>query len=151
MKRPSTGQLTLTAVSAAAVFAATFFLRFPTPVGYLNAGDGVVLLAGALFGPFAGAFAGAVGSALADVAGGYALYAPVSALVKGVAGLLMGFAPRKRRFPVSLLAELLVLLGYFLLEWFLFGKLALVTLFANALQAAVGVLLCFVGTKHLPR
>ena len=45
---------------------ATLFLKIPTGIGYANMGDGFVLAAGALLGPFAGIPA-ALGSMLADL------------------------------------------------------------------------------------
>ncbi len=119
-----TKTITMTGVAAALVFAATFFVRFPTPLGYLNAGDGVILLAGLLLGGLPGAVAAVLGSALADVAAGYAVYAPITAAVKGLMGFWMGRTFEKGRRPKRLFlclvaagCELVMVAGYFLFEW----------------------------------
>ncbi|MGY8825029.1 MAG: ECF transporter S component [Candidatus Latescibacterota bacterium] len=61
------------ALLMALVATATMVLRLPTPAteGYINLGDVVIVAAALLFGPWAGAVAGGVGSAMADVLGGY--------------------------------------------------------------------------------
>ena len=60
------------------VLVTTMFIRVPLPSkGYFNFGDVAVVFAGLLLGRQFGAFAGGVGSALADVLGGFAIFAPL--------------------------------------------------------------------------
>lgn len=78
----------------------TFFVRVPLPSrGYFNVGDIAVVFAGLLLGrmsPGTGfwkAFiAGGVGSALADVLGGWALFAPLTLVAKGFEGMMAALA-----------------------------------------------------------
>ena len=68
----------------------TLFLRVPLPSrGYFNFGDVAVVFAGLMYGKYlsgrvrwTGGIAGGVGSALADVIGGYAFFAPVTLIAK---------------------------------------------------------------------
>ena len=67
--------LVLAALFAALICVATMVFTIPLPGrGYLNTGDCFVILAGCLMGPVFGPAASAVGSALADVILGFAVY-----------------------------------------------------------------------------
>lgn len=80
----------LLAVVASLVLVATSFLKVPTPTGYVHLGDGIIYAAAIAFGPSFAAVSGAVGSTLADVLGGYFIWAPWTFIIKGVAGLIIG-------------------------------------------------------------
>ena len=72
------------AVFAAMIFVLTRFIQIPVPggMGYLHFGDAMIyLVASTLGGPWA-LLASAIGAAIADLSSGYAVYAPVSAIVK---------------------------------------------------------------------
>lgn len=147
-----TRKITLTGVMAALIFAATFFLRIPTPLGYVNAGDGLVLLTGILLGGLPGALAGAIGSAVADVAAGYVLYAPVTAVIKGAMGLIAGKALYRKKMSVlrmlmvGLLCEGLMVGGYFLFEWAMYGLPgAAAAILPNSAQGLTGLLVVLAG------
>ena len=83
--------LVYTAMMAALVAVATLFIHIPIPMqsGYCNLGDALILCSGALLGPWAAA-AAAVGSAMADLLLGYAVYAPATAVIKGAMGWIAG-------------------------------------------------------------
>lgn len=87
-----TRELTITALLIALTTAATMAVRIPVPAtqGYINLGDSIVYVSALLFGPLAGLLAGGIGSALADVLGGYAQFAPYTLVIKGLEGLLVG-------------------------------------------------------------
>ena len=62
-------------LSIAIVFIATLFIKVPNALdGYFNLGDGFILLFASILDPFLAFLVGGLGSALADVAGGYAYY-----------------------------------------------------------------------------
>ncbi len=129
---------------AAAIFLLTAFARVPIPAGYLNLGDVGVFLAAMLLPADIAAICAGVGSALADLIGGFALYAPVTFVVKG--GTALVFALLWRRLPgklryLALLSVLIVPLGYFVYELFVAGAYAWADLPLNLLQAVIGVLL----------
>ena len=142
-----TKTITLAGVTAALVFAATFFIRIPSPVGYVNAGDAVILIMAGFLGGAPLAAAAAVGSALADIIGGYAIYAPATTIIKGLMGLLAGAAlfgkPRsvRRTLLIGVLCNAIMVGGYFLNDWILYGfetaVTAIVTNGAQALAALV--------------
>jgi len=120
-------------------------LPLPSGYGYINLGDGGVFLCALLLPGGLGALAAGVGAALADLILGWAVYAPVTLLVKGLTALLAGLALRRAKkaaLPLSLLCCLLVPLGYFLYETILLtAPVAAVNVLPNALQAAIGATL----------
>ena len=131
---------------AAATFLLTAFVRIPIPAGYLNLGDVGVFLAALLLPAGYAALCAGVGSALADLIGGFALYAPATLVIKALAALT--FALLWRRLPgklryLAFLAVLIIPLGYFVYELFIAGAFAWADLPLNLLQAVVGAGLAF--------
>ena len=128
-------------ILSAAIFLLTAFLRVPIPAGYLNLGDAGVFLAAMLLPTGIAALCAGIGSALADLIGGFALYAPVTFAVKGLTALVFGLLwrklPGKLRY-LAFLAVLIVPLGYFLFELVVYANFAWADLPLNLLQAAVG-------------
>ena len=80
-----------------AVLVVTMFVRIPLPSGgYFNFGDVAIVFSGLVLGKWGGALAGGVGSALADILGGFAIFSPLTLVAKGLEGLLSGMAKGKR-------------------------------------------------------
>lgn len=92
MQKRTLGQLTLTALLMAMVTVATMLIQVPVPAtkGFINIGDTIIFVAALLVGPRAGLIAGGLGSALADVISGYAVWAPWTLVIKGLEGLIAG-------------------------------------------------------------
>ncbi|HHW31985.1 MAG TPA: ECF transporter S component [Clostridiaceae bacterium] len=76
----------------ALVFLATYFTKIPIPAtqGYFNLGDTIILVTAILLGAKSGLLVGAIGSLIADIAGGYYLFAPLTFIVKGLEGYVAG-------------------------------------------------------------
>ena len=140
-------QIAYIAMASALVAVATLFIHIPVPMlsGYCNLGDGVILCFGALLGPWA-ALAGALGSALSDLILGYAVYAPATAVIKGLMGWIAGTACVKaqkvwQRALWMALAEVIMVGGYFLFETVMYGGATAVgSLAGNAAQTAAGLI-----------
>lgn len=128
-------------------------IPLPSGYGYVNLGDAGVYLCACLLPGGLGALAAGVGAALADLILGWAVYAPVTLLIKGLTALLAGLALRRAKkagLPLSLLCCLLVPLGYFLYETILLtAPVAAVNVLPNALQAAIGAALGTLVGRHL--
>ena len=150
------------ALMAALVCVATLIIRIPSPLkGYINLGDGFVLLSAWMLLPQYGFFAAAVGSALADVFAGYVLYAPATFFIKGSMALVafalakpMQSAKKRTLFQLfgGVLAETVMVFGYFAFEGVLYGfGAAALNLVANLVQAAAGLILGIVLVKLLER
>lgn len=136
-------RLATAGVLAAVIFVLTGFVRIPLPAGYLNLGDAGVFLAALLLPAGYAALCAAVGSGLADLVG-FPLYAPVTLAVKGVTALTFSLLwrklPGKLRY-LAFLSVLIVPLGYFLFEIFVYSEYAWADVPMNLLQAVVGAAL----------
>ena len=90
MKHQKLYHLVLAALFAALTYVATNIIRVPIPAtdGYINLGDCVVLLGAFLLGPVYGAAAGGIGSALADILSGYAVFAPGTFVIKALIAVI---------------------------------------------------------------
>ena len=147
-------QLALGARFMALVAVATMIVRIPIPqtTGYMNLGDSIVLLSGIFFGPALGFIAGGIGSALADIFGGYPQWAPWTLGIKGIEAMLAGLAVRYlklniRRITVSIIVCFIIctawmVFGYYVTEVFMYDqKAALAELPANLIQGGGSVIL----------
>ena len=150
-------KIVMTALFAALACAATMAIRIPTPGtgGYIHPGDAIVILSGIILGPACGFLAGGVGSALADLLGGYFFYVPITLVIKGLIAFLSAVLYRKvnargkhRCLGVILggIADILLVAGgYFLCESFLYGAAgALASVPANLIQGGSGLVLSLI-------
>lgn len=150
-----TGQLARLGLLTALVAAVTLAVRIPMPAteGYLNLGDGIIIAGALLFGPIAAAAAGGVGSALADLYGGYSHWALPTLAIKGLEGYIVGFLSHRAwseragalrvllALPGAILGAVTMVSGYFGVEYFFFSlPPALASLPGNAMQGLVGLL-----------
>ena len=151
-----TRKIVLCGVFTAVVALATMFIKFPTVIGYVNAGDGFILISALILGPFAG-LVGGLGSALADLILGYTLYVPATLIIKGLIGLAAGFFLRDktlslRNVLVFLFGELWMVAGYFIFEACVYSPAsALGSVLPNLLQAAGGVVIALLATPVVKR
>lgn len=145
LKGNSVNRLVLAGLLAAIIFVLTLVhVPIPTVAGaYINLGDAGVFAAAFLLGWPWGAMAAAVGSALADIVLGSAIYAGATFLIKGAMALLAVFLFKKwkHHLPALLCAGLLMPLGYYLYEavFLALGPAALIDVLWNLLQYAAGV------------
>ena len=124
----------------------------------VHLGDGAIFLSVLLLGPL-GIPAAAVGSMLSDLIGGYMVYVLPTFLIKGLVALVAWKLCRKDQPLLALLsfllAEAVMVLGYFLLEWALYGVAsAAAAIGPNVVQGIAGVLigmLCLLITPRLER
>ena len=159
MKTKNTTQkIAVTALLAALTCVATMVIKIPSPMkGYLNLGDCVVLTAGWMLSPVYGFLAAGLGSALADLFSGYVVYAPATFLIKGLMALVARFVYKAlcgkiyssvSRIISGVLAEIIMVLGYYIFEGFMYGfSPSLVNIPANAVQGIAGLVLGFVLIK----
>jgi len=153
-------RLALSGMFAALIFAATYWLHFQLPFmngGYIHLGDGLILLSAELLG-YAAAPAAALGSLLADVLLGWAVYAVPTFLIKGGMAAAAVIAMGRRRFFGKalglILAEAWMVAGYFFTDWFILGygyAGAWVNVAGNAAQGLGGVTLALALAPALRR
>lgn len=143
----------ISAMLSALVFVATFLVKVPLPVGYVHVGDGIVFLASALLPlPYA-MVAAAVGVGLADLCAGYAIYIPITVIIRILTVL---FFSRKK--PMLSWHNLIALAGAIILcavgYWafeaiFIYesGIAALAGLPFNIAQSALGAVIYIIVSK----
>ena len=157
-ERFSTKKIVITAMFASLACVATMIIKIPSPLkGYINIGDCVVLLSGYALSPVCAFIAAGLGSALADLFSGYAVYVPATFVIKGLMALVVCYGCRLSHKKVgksilcilsALLAELIMAAGYLTFEGFLYGFAAsAVNIPANCVQGAAGFILGLVLIK----
>ena len=147
-----TKKIVMAAMLAALTCVATMIIKIPSPLkGYLNLGDCIVLVAGWMLSPTYGFLAAGLGSALADLFSGYVTYAPATFVIKGLMALIAFYGYKllhnkignlPSRIITGILAEIMMILGYFAFEGFLYGFVpSLVNIPANGVQGIAGLII----------
>ncbi len=150
--KTKTQKIVIAAMLAALTCIATMIIKIPSPLkGYLNLGDCVVLLSGWLLSPLYGFLAAGLGSGLADLISGYGVYVPATFIIKGVMAIAAYFGFRflqnkvtniSARIVSGIVAELIMVFGYYVFEGFLYGfGASLVNIPANAVQGGAGLII----------
>ncbi len=166
-----TKKLVLKGLMIAVVFLTTYFTRFPGPIppGYINLGDVAIIAAALMLGKNTGFIAGAFGSALADIAAGAYLFVPVTFIVKGLEGFIIGYLGKKHsdnkgnqnvaRITAIITGVIVMAAGYFAAEAFILGffdssfgmAAALLELPMNLVQAGVSAAAGYLLMTMLPK
>ncbi|MBQ4639473.1 MAG: ECF transporter S component [Clostridia bacterium] len=165
MRKNHTLRIVMCALFAAMICVFTMLVQIPVPAtgGYVNLGDGVILIGAFLLQPFYAAAAAGVGSMLADVLAGYVSYAPGTLVIKTCVALAASFIfrlmCRKKNGKVSLpgmiaagvCAEIVMVLGYFVYEAVVLGigAGASAGIPGNLGQGAVGILVACITAPLL--
>lgn len=147
-----TGKICVAAMFAAICAAATMIhVPISATGGYINLGDVVVVLSGWLLGPVYGFAAAGIGSALTDLFLGYTAYVPITFVIKGVMAVAAYFIHKAfvkdnviSRILSALVAEIIMVGGYYVCEAFILGYSAVGALGSipgNAIQAAGGLII----------
>ena len=142
--------IALCGIFAALVFIGTE-LKIPTAIGYMNLGDGVILIASYFLGP-AAFFPAAIGSALGDLIAGYPVYIAPTFVIKGLMGITAAIIMAKShgkkaagfilRLLAGIAAELIMVGGYFVFEMFMYGQEAAAgSVVFNLIQAGVAIVI----------
>ncbi len=153
MKKTKIKIIVISAMLASLTCVATMIIKIPTPLqGYANLGDCIVLLSAFLLPVSYGFCAAAIGSALADVLSGYAMYVPATFVIKGLMVIVAYFIYKqfiknsKKKLLCKIIsgfvAEVVMVAGYFVFEGFLYGfGAAFVNIPANSMQGVVGLIM----------
>ena len=145
-------RIVMAALLAALTCVATMIIKIPSPLkGYLNLGDCVVLLAGWMLSPTYGFLAAGLGSALADTFSGYVTYVPATFVIKGLMALIAFYGFKllhsklgniSSRIISGIVAEVVMVAGYFIFEGFLYGfGPSLVNIPTNVIQGIAGLII----------
>ena len=157
-ERSKTNLLVMTALMMGLIMVMTFIIRIPVPAtqGYIHLGDCMIFLAVLVLGWKHGAIAAGVGSAMADLIGGYAIYAPVTLVVKflmaAAVGLFIEKALKKdfSRSGVTVMeiigmciGGIVMVAGYYVAEGIMYGIFItpMASVPMNILQFVVGAVI----------
>lgn len=168
MGKLSTKRIVLNGLMIALVFVTTSIIKIPFVRGYLNIGDVAIMITGVLLGRGSGFIAGSFGSALSDVLSPYSYYAPITFIVKGLEGYIIGLiaysSDKSRKGELLRLAAVLagaavMVAGYFIGDLYLlkfmgqsFGiSAALSGLPGNSIQGGVSAAAGYILTTVLAR
>lgn len=159
-----------TAMMTAMVMIATTFFKIPNAMGYIHLGDGFVLLAAIILPKKYACFAGGVGAGLADIYGGYAVWAPWTLVIKIVMVLIVqlffDFLMKRAsngkhiakiagipfaEFFAYVLAVLWTVSGYYIAQGFISGNwiAPVADVPGNILQASVGAVIAILVSVTL--
>lgn len=155
MKKSTTRNIVLSSILSALVFIATYIIKIPfSSQGYFNIGDCIVLLCGWILSPSYAFLSAGIGSLLADIVSGYAIYAIPTLIIKGLMAVsahyiykLLSVRINKiiARVLSGLVGELVMVLGYFIFEVFLYGVvLASLNIPGSLFQGIVGFILSII-------
>ena len=137
------------ALLIAIIFVTTAFLSVPIPTGYAHLGDAAIFICSVILpAPFSFITA-ALGAALADVATGYLIFAPITLVVKAL--MTLAFTSKsekilcKRNRLAAFLAVIINVAGYYIGGAILYGSLAapLADIPGNIAQGAVACAIFF--------
>ena len=145
-----TKKMVVAALMASLACVATMIIKIPSPLkGYLNLGDCIVLVCGWFLSPGYGFAAAGLGSALADLFSGYVVYVPATFVIKGLMALVAFYGFRMLHKKIGNLlsgilsgvaAEIVMVLGYFVFEGFLYGFVpSMVNILPNCVQGVAGI------------
>lgn len=148
MEPQNVRRIALIVVMAAVVCVLTYFPKVPVPAtgGYVHLGDLGATFAALAFGPWLSFLIAGGGMAVADLIGGYAIYAPGTLVIHGLQAVAVAYLGQRRKTWIMFVAAgvggLIVVAGYFFYQWLIL-RLAVAAALAevpfNIVQASVGL------------
>ena len=142
-------KITLTGVFSAMIFVLTMFVKVTVPSGYVHFGDALIYVCAVLLGSPWAMIAGALGEGLADVAGGFAMYAPATVIIKVIIAFLFSLCKNENKLLtvksgiMTLPAALVTVGGYFAADMIIDKSYAFVDIPGNIIQG-VGSAVIFI-------
>lgn len=139
----------------ALVCVSTLFFKIPIPLGYAHLGNGIIFLASYFLGNPGGILCAGMGSALADMLGGWYSWMLPTLIIKSIMGGVVSKITytntkkpkltNKKTFFALLTGSIVMVFGYFLAGTILYGSLAsgIAQLPGLAGEAVVGIILFY--------
>lgn len=161
-------KITTTAIFAALSFVCTAFLPIPiaSGQGYINFSDAFIFLIASLISPLTGGCVGALSGSMSDIVAGYGSFAPYTAAIKFIEGIVAGYLfillrrilnGKKTRyisFVSFFIGGLVMAFLYMIPDLIMYTKeVAFIDLPFNILQGvvnAVVAIICFVPLSRIP-
>lgn len=132
MKTKRLKLMTASGILTAVIFLLTAYLHIPSHTGYTHIGDAFIYLSACMLPTPYAVFAGSAGAILADCLTGFAIWAPASAIIKGLTCLCFSCRSKKiigaRNLTALIPAWVLCIGGYFLYDLLLTGTIGVAVL-----------------------
>lgn len=156
MNKHRAKHITLTALCIAIVCISTMIIKIPIPLGYMHLGNCCILLVSVFFGRTAGTLAGGVGSALADLLGGFPEWILPTLIIKSIMGFAIAAVARDKNgrmrmaslktLIASIAGILIMIAGYFAGGSVLYGSIitGAAQIPGLALEGIIGIVLFYV-------
>jgi len=141
------------------VIVSTMFIKIPIPMtqGYVHLGDSMIFLGVLILGKKNGSLAAGIGSAMGDILGGYAFWAPWTLVIKFIMAWILGvFVERfeKKGETVGMvIAGIEMTAGYYIASSVMYGSwiVTLADIPWNVGQFAVGMIIASVLYRALDK
>ena len=157
MKKNKMLLLTTTALFTALITVGTAVIQIPVGNGYVHFGDSIIYLASCILPAPCAIFAASAGAVIADLATGFAVYAPATVIIKALNALpfvLMRIYLKKKHKDDKILnwqiclmlvpTTLVTIFGYLIAEYIMFGyEFAVASAFTSGWIQPVGSLAVF--------
>ena len=163
MRNKSLFRITNTAIFTAIILLSTMLIKFSTGLGegYIHFGDCFIYLSACIL-PFPYCLiAGAFGGALADILGGYAVWAIPTAIIKMLIALPFALICKKEKSNkmfnkktalMPIISGIITILGYFIAECILYSVAsATLSLMGNTIQAVASGILFYITATALDK
>jgi uncharacterized membrane protein len=152
----NTSKLVYASLMTCLIMLGTMLFRIPIPMtqGYVHLGDAMIYIGVLILGKKQGALAAALGSALGDIIGGFAFWAPWTFVIKFAMAYVAGSQIKKMPRVVPMIAGgLIMCMGYLIAERVMYGSWALAAtgLPWNIGQFAVGIAVALVAKPLLKK
>ncbi|MGL4484964.1 MAG: ECF transporter S component [Anaerovoracaceae bacterium] len=180
--KQKTNKLALSGILAAAIIIATMFVKIPIPFtqGYVHLGDAIIFISFFALGWKYAAAVAAIGSAMGDILGGFAAWAPWTLVIKGFMVLVVGIIisiykrgksrenhkPAKENINLEIeksnividtiamfVGGIVMTTGYFFAEGIMYGNwaAALLGIPWNIGQFVVGIIIALISIKAIEK
>lgn len=151
MKNNQTHKIILLSIITALSVVLGYFLKIPTPTGFLTLLDAGIFFTAFYFGKREGAVVGGLSGFLIDLIAGYPQWMFFSLVIHGLQGYFAGFKD-KGRYVGLILATVTMVCGYALASTLIFGSgAALPEMIPNFFQNILGMVVGFILVKLLPK
>ena len=163
MRNKSLFRITNTAIFTAIILLSTMLIKFSTGLGegYIHFGDCFIYLSACIL-PFPYCLiAGALGGALADILGGYAVWAIPTAIIKMLIALPFALICKKEKSNkilnkktalMTIISGIITIFGYFVAECILYSVAsATLSLIGNTIQAVASGILFYITATALDK
>lgn len=141
------------------VIVTTMFIKIPIPMtqGYVHLGDSMIFLAVLILGKKNGCIAAGIGSAMGDILGGYAFWAPWTLVIKLIMAYILGvFVERfekKGEIIGMVIAGIEMTAGYYVASSVMYGSwiVTLMDIPWNIGQFVVGMIIASILYRALDK